>query len=304
MSLNTEQLLSFVALVQTGSINAAAKLRHLTQPAISNQLKCLQQDTGLQLYQRHGRGVKVTPTGEAFYQYAIGVQHALQDTISFMQQAKKLDAGKIYIAASQTIASALLPCVLPAFRKDLPHVELSIGGYNSQYVFEHMDNYDFGLVEQPLPAGLGSSCHVQHLGQDHIVVVMRHDHPLAQYQALDVLDLSEHPMVWREQGSGTRAVLEQAFFTRNQTLPHVALCLGGVSAVLEAVRQGLGIGVVSQYCLPTGEKVLTTRPLKPALSRPMSLLIPHHATPLARKCATYFASALQVELRQTPQLDM
>ncbi|WP_038248994.1 LysR family transcriptional regulator [Ghiorsea bivora] len=297
MSLNTEQLLSFVALVQTGSIHAAAKLRHLTQPAISNQLKYLQQDTGLQLYQRDGRGVKVTPTGEAFYQYALGVQQALQDTASFIQQAQGLDAGKVYIAASQTIANALLPRVLPAFRKLVPHVELSVGSYNSQYVFEHMDAYDFGLVEQPLPTGLGSSCHVQHLGQDHIVVVMRHDHPLAQYQALDVSHLREHRMVWREQGSGTRAVLEQVFFTRNQTLPHIDLCLGGVSAVLEAVRQGLGIGVVSQYCLPTGEHVLTTRPLNPTLSRPMSLLLPHHATPLARKCATYLASALQAELQ-------
>ncbi len=296
MRLNPDQLLSFVALVQSGSVSAAAEARHLTQPAISNQLKRLQDVMGVSLYRRQGRGVVLTATGEAFYLHAIKVQQSLQEAESFVDELHGLNAGRVYLAASQTIAGSLLPAALLQFRQLYPQIEVFVDSGNSQQVFDDIGSYDLGLVESPLPPEVPSYSKVETLGQDKIVVVMRADHPLADHAAVTLSQLAEYPVIWREAGSGTRDVLEQAWMATIGQRPEVHLCLGGVSSVLEAVRQGLGIGVVSQFCLPTGESILTTRPFQPQLYRPMSLLIPRHASPVAKKFADFLMPFLRARL--------
>ncbi len=300
MKLNPDQLLSFVMLVQSGSVSAAAEARHLTQPAISNQLKRLQECVGMSLYRRQGRGVVLTGAGEAFYRYALAVQQSLQEAESFADTLNGLDAGRVYLAASQTIAGSLLPAALVAFQKLAPHVEVFVESCNSRQVFARIAEHDLGLVESPLLASVPECCRVVALGQDRIVAVMRNDHALVAHEAIRLEDLAKYPLIWRESGSGTRDVLEQTFIAALGHRPEVHLCLGGVSAVLEAVRQGLGIGVVSQFCLPTGEQILTTRALQPQLHRPMSLLLPAHASPVAKKFADFLAPCLQARLNHAP----
>jgi len=296
MNIHQDHLLSFVALVQTGSVSGAAKSRCLTQPAISNQLKRLQEMIGMPLYRRQGRGVELTGTGEAFYRHALKVQQSMQALNSFADELHGLQAGRIYLSASQTIAGSLLPAALLAFHQLYPKIEVFVDSGNSQQVFENMEHHDLGLVESPLPPSVPECCRVEALGEDKIVTVMPNAHPLTQYTSIALKQLEDYPLVWREQGSGTRQVLERAWMTSTGQKPHVQLCMGGVSAVLESVRQGLGIGVLSQFCLPTGESVLTTRPFKPQLSRPMSLLQPGHASPLAKKLVDFLVPHLRARL--------
>ncbi len=297
MNIHPEHLLSFVALVHTGSVSAAAKSRCLTQPAISNQLKRLQETIGMPLYRRKGRGVQLTGDGEALYIHALKVQQSMQDVNSFADALHGLQAGRIYLSASQTIAGSLLPGALVEFRSLYPQIEVFVDSGNSQQVFEHMEQHDLGLVESPIPSSVPECCSVEHLGEDKIVTVMPADHPLADYASIKLGQLHDYPLIWREQGSGTREVLERAWMTATGARPDVHLCMGGVSAVLESVRQGLGIGVVSQFCLPTGESVLTTRPFQPQLSRPMSLLQPGHASPLAKKLVDFLVPWLRSRLK-------
>ena len=296
MNINPEHLFSFVALVQTGSMSAAAKSRCLTQPAISNQLKRLQDTIGMPLYRRCGRGVQITGTGEAFYIHALTVQQSMQDLNSFAEALHGLTAGRVHVAASQTIAGSLLPSALVQFRRQYPDIEIFVDSGNSQQVFQHMQSHDIGLVESLLPEVAPDCCRVEMLGHDSIVVAMCPGHPLALNKAVGLRALQEYPLIWRESGSGTREALEQAWMIETGTRPEVHLCMGGVSAVLEAVRQGLGVGVVSQYCLPTGESVLITRPLQPPLRRPMSLLIPPNISPIAALVADFLRTYLKEKL--------
>jgi len=298
MNIQQSHILSFVALVQAGSVSAAAKSRYLTQPAISNQLKQLQENLGISLYQRKGRGVQLTGAGEAFYVHALKVQQSMQALDSFAEELQGLQAGRIYLAASQTIAGSLLPAALLSFHQLYPQIEVFVDSVNSQQVFETMDHHDLGLVESILPSSVPECCHVEHLGEDKIVIVMPKDHPLSTFSSIKLAQLGDYPLIWREQGSGTRAVLEQSWLSIMGKQPHVQLCMGGVSAVLESVRQGLGVGVVSQFCLPTGESILTTRPFEPQLSRPMSLLQPRHASPLAKKLVDFLVPWLRSRLKQ------
>lgn len=298
MNIHQDHLLSFVALVQTGSVSAAAKHRFLTQPAISNQLKRLQESVGMPLYRRQGRGVQLTGVGEAFYIQALKVQQSMQALNSFSDELHGLQAGRIYISASQTIAGSLLPAALVSFHQLHPQIEVFVDSVNSQQVFESMQQHDLGLVESPLLPNVPECCSVEHLGEDKIVTVMPLGHPLAEYASIELAQLEDYPLVWRERGSGTREVLERAWMASTGKRPHIQLCMGGVSAVLESVRQGLGIGVVSQFCLPTGESILTTRPFHPQLSRSMSLLQPGHISPLAKKLVNFLVPYLRSRLSQ------
>jgi DNA-binding transcriptional LysR family regulator len=296
MNINPDHLLSFVALVQTGSVSAAAKSRCLTQPAISNQLKHLQEMLGMPIYRRKGRGVQLTGIGESLYVHALKVQQSMQALNHFADELHGLQAGRIHLSASQTIAGSLLPSALLAFHKLYPHIEVFVDSGNSKYVFEHMETYDLGLVESLLPTHVPACCRIEHLGEDNIVVVMPKNHPLATQNSMTLEEVASYPLIWRERGSGTREVLEQAWLKAMGEAPHIQLCMGGMSAVFESVRQGLGIGVVSQFCLPTGEFVLTTRPLEPPLSRPMSLLQPKHASPLAKPLIDFLVPYLREKL--------
>ncbi|MDQ6951534.1 MAG: LysR family transcriptional regulator [Mariprofundales bacterium] len=297
MRLNSDQLLSFVALAEKGGVNAAACARHLTQPAISNQLKRLQETIGIALYRRQGRGVVLTSSGELFYQYALRVRHALQEAEAFAAELQGVIAGRIHIAASQTLAGSLLPAALVAFRQINSEIEVFIDSGNSRQVFDSMESHDLGLVESPLPATPAPSCcKVTPLGQDEIVAVMQVGHPLAKYRSVPLAELMPHPLIWREAGSGTREALEQALLRECGHLPQVHLCFGGVAAVLEAARQGLGIGIISYLSLSESDPVLIARPLSPQLRRPMSLLLPSHAAPAAKKFADFLVQYLQLRL--------
>ncbi|MDQ6953078.1 MAG: LysR family transcriptional regulator [Mariprofundaceae bacterium] len=296
MTIHPDHLLSFVALVQTGSVSGAAQSRFLTQPAISNQLKRLQKDVGMPLYRRQGRGVQLTAIGEAFYTHALKVQQSMQDLNNFADELHGLQAGRIHLSASQSIAGSLLPAALVSFHQKHPHIEVFVDSMNSQQVFERMEHHDLGLVESPLPSSVPECCTVVHLGEDKLVTVMPMNHPLVAYSSIELAQLEAYPLIWREQGSGTRDILEKAWMTTMGKRPRIQLCMGGVSAVLESVRQGLGIGMVSQFCLPTGESMLTTRPLYPQLLRPMSLLQPSHASPLTKKLVNFLIPYLKSRL--------
>ncbi len=296
MNIHPEHLLSFVALVQTGSVSAAAQARSLTQPAISNQLKLLQDRLGLQLYQRHGRGVQLTGAGESFYKHALKVQQSMQALDTFADELRGLQTGRIYLSASQTIAGSLLPSALIAFRQLYPNIEVFVDSGNSQEVFDRMQHHDLGLIESPLPTSMPECCEIQPLGEDKMVAVMPKLHPLSKHASITLHQLQDYPMIWREKGSGTRDVLEQAWIKSLGNQPNIQLCMGGVAAVLESVRKGLGISVVSQFCLPTGESVLSTRPFEPALSRPMSLLLPSNSSPLAKKLVDFLVPYLRSQL--------
>ncbi len=293
MTIHPDHLASFIALVQTGSVSAAAKSRCLTQPAISNQLKRLQDTVGMPLYRRQGRGVQLTGIGETFYLHALKVQQSMFDLNRFADELHDLQAGRIYLSASQTIAGSLLPAALASFHQKYPKIEVFVDSMNSQQVFERMKHHDLGLVESPLPSSVPECCTVIHLGEDKLVTVMPINHALTTHTSITLDQLEDYPLVWREQGSGTRDILERAWMATLGQPPRIQLCMGGISAVLESVRQGLGIGMVSQFCLPTGESILTTRPLHPQLLRPMSLLQPSHASPLAKTLVDFLVPYLR-----------
>ena len=281
MRLQPEHILTFAELVRRGSVGAAATARHLTQPAVSNQLRQLQQAIGEALYRRRGRGVALTAAGEAFHVHALRVEQALSAAQTFAEGLRGGDTGRVRIAASQTIAGSLLPAFLAAFQSRHAGIEVHVDTSNSRQVVANLHAYDIGLVESPLPRDVPVDYRAVPLGRDEVVLVMPRSHALAALDTVPLRLLADVPLIWREPGSGTSEVVEQAFRQAGLT-PNRRLALGGVAAVLEAVRQGLGLGFASRLTLRREDALLVSRPLGPRLLRPFTMLMPVQPTAAAR----------------------
>ncbi|HXH65187.1 MAG TPA: LysR substrate-binding domain-containing protein, partial [Mariprofundaceae bacterium] len=172
-----------------------------------------------------------------------------------------------------------------------PGIEVHVDTSNSRQVVERLNAYDIGLVESPLPRDVPERHRAEPLGRDEVVLVMPRGHPLAALQAVPLPMLRDQPLIWREPGSGTNEVVEHAFGQAG-IAPVRRISLGGVAAVLEAVRQGLGLGFASHLSLKHGDTTLIARPLEPRLLRPLTMLLPVHPTAAARILADELRAGL------------
>lgn len=275
MHLNPEQLLTFATVAREGGIVAAARRLHITQPAVSNQLRKLRDAIGVDLYHRSGRGIELTHTGRRLYGHAQRMADSFTDAEDLADELAGTHTGQVSIVASQTLGAYLLPPVVAAFRKHAPGIHLDLSSYNSREVLERLRGCDLALIEGTPVVDLPEGVLAQPLMQDEIVAVIRRDHPLAASQQLDMECLLDQPLIWRESGSDTRAQVEQAFRAAGID-PVIEIALAGVAAIKEAVRQGLGIGFASRLALWHDNAMLTGIRLSPPLQRQMTLISARH----------------------------
>lgn len=280
MRLHPEHLLTFAAVVREGGVAAAARRLHLTQPAVSNQLRHLREALGDPLYRRAGRGMALTGAGLRLYPEAQRLADALDAAERLAASMNAGEAGLLRIAASQTFGAYVLPSVLAAFREQAPGVAIELESHNTRRVLECLADCDIGLVEGDLDRPLPPDWQFEALARDEIVALMRRDHPLAASRSLTLQRLAAQPQIWRESGSGTREQVEQAY-RRLGLAPRVRIALSGVAAIKEAVREGLGVGFVSRLALQHEGDLLVGLPLRPRLIRTLGLVRPRDPAPSA-----------------------
>ncbi|KWH39458.1 LysR family transcriptional regulator [Burkholderia stagnalis] len=296
-----DQLITFAAVAEHLNISRAALALHLSQPAVSGQLRLLQDEFGEPLYQRDGRGIRLTPIGEQLSHYATSLRDTYAQARAFRDAVRGLEAGTLRIGASTTPASYLLPYLIAAFQPTAPRVAIQTMSGNTAEVVAALPSLDIALIEGPPGEALppGTAAHRWH--EDEIVAIMPAGHPLAARgggggQGGDgggvTLDaLAAHPLVLREAGSGVRQLVERAFASAGAPM-RVALEIAGVEAVKEAVRAGMGVGFVSAMSLRHDDAALAMRSLAPApLTRHFSILVPHGAAP-SRLAAQFLAMSL------------
>jgi len=282
--LHPVHLITFAVVVETGSLRQAARVLALSQPAISHQLRRLQDAVGAPLYRRVGRGIELTEAGRALYRYARKVRTAWARAERFAAEMRGGVAGRVRLRASRTTAMAILPRALALFRKRFPDVEIWAESGNSQEVVEAMSRLDLGLIETPHPPEHHRCCEIRRLGWDEVVALVPQERA-EDCRVWPVERLCEHELVLREKGSGTREAVELA---AAQAGIRVAdrLCLGGTDAVIAACREGLGVGLVSRLALlendPAGLAVVS---LQPPIQRPITLLVRHDAPVAAWRLA-------------------
>ncbi|KAG8152876.1 LysR family transcriptional regulator [Burkholderia catarinensis] len=289
-----DQLITFAAVAEHLNISRAAVALHLSQPAVSGQLRLLQDEFGEPLYQRDGRGIRLTPVGEQLAQYAKAQRDTFAQARAFRDAVRGLEAGTLRIGASTTPASYLLPYLIAAFQPSAPRVTIQTMSGNTADVVAALASLDIAMIEGPPGEALppGTAVHAWH--EDEIVAIVPAGHPLAAPEhasGVTLGALTAHPLVLREEGSAVRQLVERAF--AQETAPmRVAFEIAGVEAVKEAVRAGMGVGFVSAMSLRHDDAALVMRSLAPApLTRHFSILVPHGGAP-SRVAAQFLEMSL------------
>ncbi|MCL2658017.1 MAG: LysR family transcriptional regulator [Betaproteobacteria bacterium] len=275
-----EQLITFAAVAEHRNISRAAQALHLSQPAVSGQLRLLQEEFGEPLYLRDGRGVRLTPTGEQLAAYAARLRDSWRDACAFRDALRGLERGTLRIGASTTPVSYLLPYLVAAFHQRFPGVKLETASGNTSDVVGMLGALDIALIEGPPGASLPPGTAVHPWSDDEIVAIAPRSHPLAGSAPtpdarVPLAALGDYPLVLREDGSGVRQIVEQAF-ARADVPMRIALEIAGVEGVKEAVRAGMGVGFVSAMSMRHEDDALRVFRIGPEpLARRFSILVPH-----------------------------
>jgi len=302
-----DQLITFAAVAEHRNISRAAVALHLSQPAVSGQLRQLQDEFGEPLYQRDGRGVRLTPAGEQLASYATRLRDTWRQAHAYRDALRGLEQGTLRIGASTTPASYLLPYLIADFHRRYPDVTLHTADGNTTEIVGALDSVDIAMIEGPVGVDLPPDTAVHSWREDEIVAIMPRTHPLAELalsaQSAEVgqggqaglAAFGEYPLVLREAGSGVRQLVERAF-ARAGVPMRVALEIAGVEGVKEAVRAGMGIGFVSAMSMRHEDRALCLLSLSPEpLTRRLSILVPHASAP-SRVVEQFLALCLADEL--------
>lgn len=239
MHMNLHHLSIFHAVAEAGSLSVAAKRLHISQPAISRQLKWFEASLGLVLFERVPRGMRLTQAGEVLHDYAKRLFEIESAATAAMREIAGLDRGTLSIGASNTIGTYLLPAWLAKFRQKYPMIAVSVFIGNTAQVSEGVADLRFscGFIEGPLHfAGL----RVERLLYDEIFPVVAATHPLATRKRIDLDSLATQPLLMRESGSGTREVVS-AMLEALKIVPTNVMCLGNTEALKQAALEGGGI---------------------------------------------------------------
>lgn len=243
-----EQLRIFIAVAERGHVTKAAEALGMTQSAVSAAVSALETRYGANLFDRIGRRIEITDTGRRFLPEARAVLDRAAAARAVLEDLSAATIGTLSVAASQTIASYWLPRRLSAFHSEYPKVRLDVTIGNTRQVEASVVDgaVDLGLVEG---VTRHSALIRSQVDYDRLVLVVSTSAPELPQQGDGKLDLRNIAWVIREEGSGTRGILED-LARRSGLLPDdllIALVLPSNEAVREAVEAGAGATIVSEH---------------------------------------------------------
>ncbi len=276
-----DELRGFLLVVELGTVTAAARKQHLSQPALTAALQRLEQQLGARLLHRGRRGVEPTAAGEALVPKARAVLAALEDARRAVSEVSGLRAGKVRIGAGATVCTYVLPRYLGTFREKYPGVKLEVREMHPREIREALDQGELDLAVIPGREG-------EKWFTDELVLVTA--------PTLTAAEGAVAPFVTFPQGSSTRGMVDGLF-----SEAEVAVELSGIAAVKSHTRAGFGRSLLSRFAveqdLAAGRLVELADPRTPVY-RPMTLV---HA---GREKLSPAAGALREMLRSEPPVPL
>jgi molybdate transport repressor ModE-like protein len=240
------QLRALAAVAECGSVTAASNQLGLTQPAVTQQLHQLQQQVGLPVVQRTGEGMLLTEAGREVLQLGQRIEAAIKSCQQSLDMMAGRAGGSVSIGAVST-AKYIVPHAIAAFSRLHPKIDLKLTIGNRGEIRQAMHGYDldFAIMGRP-PEDVEVEAHL--IGDHPHVIVAAKGHWLANDSGLAVADLSHETFLTREQGSGTRILME-GFFNKAEFLPHIGMEMSSNETIKQAVIAGLGIAFISAHTI-------------------------------------------------------
>jgi LysR family transcriptional regulator, low CO2-responsive transcriptional regulator len=255
--LTIRQLRALAAVHQHRSVTAAAKQLHLTQPAVTLQLRNLQVLAGLPLIQRTGDGMLLTDAGREVIALTDRIEAAIGSCEASLDMIAGKTAGRVSIGAVST-AKYFVPFAISGFSKAYPNVEVTLSIGNRQEIGTALRGYDLdiAIMGRP-PVDIPMNVHL--IGDHPHVIIAPTGHCLGRTARLPLTALAGETFLTREPGSGTRGLMEQLFETAG-IRPRIGMTMSSNETIKQAVIAGLGIAFISAHTVATelDERRLTT----------------------------------------------
>jgi DNA-binding transcriptional LysR family regulator len=271
--MNLHHLWIFFAIAESGSLSTASRRLHISQPALSRQLKWFEDRLGVVLFERLARGMRLTQAGEILRDYAARLFEIERAASIAMREIQNVDRGQLVIGASNTIGTYLLPAWLAAFRNRYPKIALSVFVGNTEQVAQGVSDlrFTYGFIEGPLHV---AQLRVERLMHDEVLPVASAQHAVVKQKRLDLRALDTLPLLMREEGSGTLELVTATLKSFNVS-PTNVVQLSNTEALKRAAIQGGGIAWLPRCSiereLATGDLVALRIP-KLVIRRPLNLI--------------------------------
>lgn len=258
--MDIKRLEIFGAAAHEESFTKAAEKLFTSQPAVSMQIKLLEQEIGLRLFERAGKKIRLTHEGKLLYVSAQKIQQNMKEAEEIVSDLKGLKTGYVHIGASSTPGVYLLPEVIGEFKKKHTQIQVKLTISNTETILKCIARGDVHIGFIGWDAGR-TDMDVESFITDQIIPVFAPSHPLLKKRNLSIKKLAEEPFILREQGSGTRALLERELARKNVQLQNIVMEIGNTEGIKRAVSAGLGISFLSYFSVTEELKIGKLRTL-------------------------------------------
>ncbi|HTN93304.1 MAG TPA: LysR family transcriptional regulator [Gallionella sp.] len=246
LHLTLRQLQVFESAAAKLNFSQAAKQLYLSQPAVSMQIKQLEESIGLPLFEQMGKKIYLTEAGRELFHYCRNITQQLAEMESVFEAMKGLGHGKLTISVVNT-ANYFTPKLLARFCRRYPDINVILQVANRDAVLKQLadNSTDVAILGLP-PDGLDISA--EPFLDNPLVVIAAPDNPLAKQKRIKFSKLAEENFLSREPGSGTRSAMERVF-AQHKVQPHIIMEVETNEAIKQAVQAGMGLGILSLHSI-------------------------------------------------------
>jgi DNA-binding transcriptional LysR family regulator len=245
--INLHHLKTFQVVAEECSFMRAAEKLHFSQPAVSAQIRQLEGSMGVKLFDKIGHKTHLTAAGEELYRYSQKIFALIDETQETMEALRSPEHGHLSVGADTTVGTYVVPHLLGKFHHLYPRVEITLEVVNRRYLVDALTNNRIDMVIMgKIPSEV--PVFVAPFAPNELVLIAPPTHRLAGIPNVPFAELAREHFLLRENGSGTRAALEEAFHDADLPL-QVSMQVGNNSAIKQSVAAGLGVALISRVAI-------------------------------------------------------
>jgi len=288
--MDTNQLIAFITVAETGSFSLAAEKLYLTQPAVSKRIAVLEQTLSTSLFDRIGRRVLLTESGKVLLPRARKLVRELDDARVSIQNLEQQVSGRLPIAASHHIGLHRLPPVLKSFSRQYPEVKMDISFLDSEQAYRRLIHGDIELAVVTLSLDRVERIQQRTVWTDVLRVMTSTDHPLTRYRKLKLQDLLDFPVILPGENTFTRQLIDK-LFRDNRLQLNAEMSTNYLETIRMIVSIGMAWSILPESMLGTGLKALPLQNIR--LSRKLGYIY-HMEHTQSNACRAFIAELEQL----------
>ena len=246
--MNLDQLKTFLAVAETGSLRAAGEKRHISQPAVTRQMQLLEENIRVKLFMHYGRGIRLTPAGVELHKEAVRIFHTIEASIQNVMTIAGATKSRIQLGVSHYVAVYKLPFLIARFRKKNPETQLLFHYGTSEEMIEMVETGKLTFGIGTLPKKTEKLVQVP-LWVDTFFAILPEDHPFSKKQELTLEELAKTDIILPKSGTTTRVLIDRAFKARGISLsPFMEVTY--LETIKASVKMGIGTSILPGNMFP------------------------------------------------------